>query len=141
MKAIKEVWDKLKYWQKGGVIGLFIGVLFNLYLYTNKSGYDIELLTIFNVHLRDSLFHLVPLMLYSFIFDSAINTNINFINLTMVIIWYILVGILFGLIYKFIKDKYPNYSVPFFISTIFAYAIIIVVVNFLILMLLLAKAA
>ena len=83
-KKITNLWDKLSYWQRGGVIGLFVGIMFNIYINLFKEGYYLKE----GVASWQALPNILPLISHSFTFSSAINEPATSTSIMYIILWY-----------------------------------------------------
>ncbi|MBI2657789.1 hypothetical protein HYX08_03805 [Candidatus Woesearchaeota archaeon] len=101
MKKIKQFWKELKYWQKGATIGLLIGIIYIIYLFS----------TLLLITHKEIFAPLNDLILYfpREIGDIAFecwfcNSLLAFISI-LSIIQFTLFGALIGLIMGKIKKK------------------------------------
>jgi len=136
MEKIKKMWDKLKYWQKGAILGLLFGILFTLYMHIFHGAYvtsDISFSWF-------DFFHFIPLMLYAFIFNSTSDV-LSLVSFLFVAIWYTMLGVFLGLIYQYLKKNYAKHSISLFILAFFVFLIIIFAINYITIGLLMSGAA
>lgn len=130
MEKVKKFWNKLRYWQRGALIGLLFGLLFHIYIYLFKdSAYIFDIFKI-----STWMFHLVPLFLIIFLMPSNLlfEAKINVSNFITILIWYSLIGLIIGLIYGYIKNKKWSYTkkIIIFILSIILFAVLIIFLNF-----------
>lgn len=96
MKKLKKFWSKLKYWQKGGLIGFLLGVVYLFFLFPNDY--------IFGKYTYGVLFYLGETFCGdegTFFFGIICELGIMFAYFLV----YIIIGALIGLIIKKLKKK------------------------------------
>jgi len=136
MEKIKEMWNKLKYWQKGAVLGLLFGILFTLYMYIFHGAYATS-----DISFRwYDFFHFIPLMLYALIFNSTSDV-LSVVSFLFISIWYTLLGFFLGLIYQYLNKNYAKYSIFLFILVFFVFLTIVFAINYIAIGLLMSGAA
>lgn len=114
MEKIKEFWNKLKYWQKGGVIGLIFGIFIQIFMFMFFGSYNNLL----------NWLHFGALVISSL--SSPLNDQTGkIIPFLTIILWYGLLGLILGSILNLIKKKVKN---RFILWISFSFVIVIIIV-------------
>ncbi|MBI2650283.1 hypothetical protein HYX04_03140 [Candidatus Woesearchaeota archaeon] len=103
MRKTKQFWGKLKYWQKGGVIGLIFGLI--VFYFSFSPFYDSPFLIIL-IALPYLSFATILWILNALPNDPLAPEGIVVIAVYLSPIFYTLLGILIGLIIGKIKKKW-----------------------------------
>ena len=131
MANIKEIWKKMKYWQKGALCGLVFGILFHIYIFIFRNSIypDTDKL----------LFLFLPQALNVFIFGfSSIKAHITISSLISLSLWHFILGSLFGLIYYYMNKSVKNKILGLFLTIII---IIIIIIGIFATLLIVSKAS
>jgi len=93
IKKLKEIWNKLKYWQKGLIIGLLFGIVYQIFiLFLDVIGFKIY------GQLGFKALHLIPIIF----FGDSVSLSI------IIVIWYGILGLFLGWIYKILVNITPK---------------------------------
>ena len=138
MANIKEIWKKMKYWQKGALCGFLLGILIYLFIGIYRN----------NVYLDDSatwllLFLFLPDGLRVFIswnLDSILAYSTLSSSLSL-FLWHVILGSLFYTIYYYITQKLIRKKVLGLFLTIISFLLIIFILNFCVAILIFSRAA
>jgi len=114
MKKLKEIWDKLKYWQRGAIIGLLFGILYQFFIsFLDRVNFKIY------GYLGFESLHLIPLVLFG---------GTKYIQI-LIVIWYGIIGTFLGLIYKILIDKTKKNTLRFLILVIIILIVILYIID------------
>ena len=120
MGNTKELWKKLKYWQKGALLGTLIGVLFQIYIYSMYGDYTVT---------KINLLQFIPLFFYALLSNSTSDV-LTMISFIFVVMWYTLLGTLFGVLYQYLKNKIKKHPKLLFFISLFIFILVIILINF-----------
>jgi len=101
---VKEVWKKLRYWQKGGIIGLLTGIFVNITFFNISYYLPSDYGFILRIIIISSLVIFYPIF---YIFDTAfrgLSPNLSNIIIAVILLFnYMVVGLIIGGFVDFIK--------------------------------------
>ena len=103
MRKIKEFWNKLKYWQKGGIIGLLVGLIPYLAFYL----FNVDMFPFLAIPLAIPV--ILPMIVISLLVGSQSDPlaieGIAAYALIISPIFYLILGFIIGLIIGKLKKK------------------------------------
>lgn len=99
MKKIKQFWNKLRYWQKGGIIGLLVGIIYIIYLFSTTL-----LIREIFAPLNDLILHF-PRVIGDIVFECWFCNSLLVFIAILSITQFALIGALIGLIIGKVKKK------------------------------------
>lgn len=122
--AKKDFWSKLEYWKRGGIVGFIFAIIIQTYEFIIDKGYT-GILAIING---------IPLLISVSIDKSLYLGNLTPFSITtvlVIIIWSIIVGIILGKIYGYLKIKYnksTKFNMFILLILIILYLVIVIAV-------------
>jgi len=129
MEKKKEFWNRLRIWQRGGLIGFLLGLLLVGYVLALRNGYffngnEFTYLTMFNI---------IPLYFSATAFSYAMNESLRIPSIITMLLWYSVIGIIISQIYSSIRFRFKKKQILVFIAVFVSVIILIILANFLIL--------
>ena len=100
MKKVTEFWKKLKYWQKGGLIGLTSGVIL-IFLAFNVRQKEFPILI--DILFNEIALHPLDLASHTIKFYGCYTSGCILNAIIVALVMYSLVGIIMGFFYQQIK--------------------------------------
>ncbi len=100
MRKVKKFWGKLEYWQKGGIVGLSMGIVYITYLFGTLLFTSKEIFAPLN-----DLILFFPREIGDIIFECWLCNSLLVFIAILSVIQFALIGALIGLIIGKLKKK------------------------------------